>query len=116
MSANNGNGPQAQARPPARALPQADFSTVQNHHERAVFAAVLAQAPNHPGMVDQPELLADVACVALNRLPPRYIRHVVDFTFYLSSRERAEAEQQLADAVHQAFGYVQARAAMRARG
>jgi hypothetical protein len=27
---------------------------------------------------DNPELLSDVACVALNRLPPRYIRHIVD--------------------------------------
>jgi hypothetical protein len=103
---------------PAHALDETsvDFSTVHNHHERAVFAAVLALAPRHPGLAGQPALLADVACVALNRLPPRYIRHSVDFSFYLSDRERAEAEQQLDDAVRHAFGYVQARTAMRARG
>ena len=44
-------------------------------------------------MADNDDLLADVACVALNRLPPRYIRHEVDFAFYLSERERTESER-----------------------
>ncbi len=61
------------------------------------------------------ELLADVACVALNRLPPRYIRHEVDFAFYLSERERSESDRQVQEAVDYAFGFVQARTAMRAR-
>ncbi len=92
-----------------------DFSSIHNHNEQAVFAAVAAAAPQHPGLAGQPELLADVACVALNRLPPRYIRHPVDLAFYQSERERAEADQALAEAVDHAFGFVQARTAMRAR-
>ena len=68
------------------------------------------------GIADDPELLADVACVALNRLAPRYIRHEVDFVFYLSERERGDSERQLGEAVEYAFGFVQARTAMRARG
>ena len=68
-----------------------------------------------PGIADNDELLADVACVALNRLQPRYIRHEVDFAFYLSERERNEGERLVLDAVEYAFGFVQARAAMRAR-
>ena len=94
----------------------ADFSSVRNHNERAVYELVLSQAERHPGLVHSPELLADVACVALNRLPPRYIRHEVDFVFYLSERERSNSERQLCDAVEYAFGFVQARTAMRARG
>ena len=93
-----------------------DFSTVCNHQERGVWAAVSDAAPRYPGLADDEELLADVACVALNRLPPRYIRHEVDYAFYLSDKERNENERQLAEAVEFAFGFVQARAAMRARG
>ena len=94
----------------------ADFTSVRNHNERAVYELVLSQADRHPGLAHSPELLADVACVALNRLAPRYIRHEVDFVFYLSERERSDSERQLFDAVEYAFGFVQARTAMRARG
>ncbi len=93
----------------------ADFTSVRNHNERAVIDAVLKNAQRYPGVADRPELLADVACVALNRLPPRYIRHEVDFVFYLSERERGESDRHLAEAVDYAFGFVQARTAMRAR-
>ena len=92
-----------------------DFTSIRNHNERGVYEAVLAGAAGFPGIADNDELLADVACVALNRLQPRYIRHEVDFSFYLSERERTESERQIADAVEFAFGFVQARTAMRAR-
>ncbi len=94
----------------------AEFSSVRNHNERAVFDAVQHNADRYPGMAHDPELLADVACVALNRLAPRYIRHEVDLVFYLSDRERVDMEKQLQKAVEHAFGFVQARVAMRARG
>ena len=94
----------------------ADFSNVRNHHERAVYEAVQAHSERYPAMAGRAELMADVACVALNRLPPRYIRHEVDFVFYLSDRERLDNERQLNEAVDYAFGFVQARTAMRARG
>ncbi|MGC4077791.1 MAG: late competence development ComFB family protein [Rubrivivax sp.] len=93
-----------------------DFTSIHNHNENAVFEAVLASAPAHPGLAGNKELLADVACVALNRLQPRYIRHAVDFSFYLSEREREDSARQIAEAVDFAFGFVQARVAMRARG
>ena len=94
----------------------ADFSSIRNHNERAIFDAVSRHADRYPGLAHNPELIADVACVALNRMAPRYIRHEVDFVFYLSERERGESERQLLDAVEYAFGFVQARTAMRARG
>lgn len=103
---------------PATTMPTTtpDFTSVRNHNERAVFEAVSAHAGRFPGLAHRRELLADVACVALNRLAPRYIRHEVDFAFYLGERERGESERQLLDAVEYAFGFVQARTAMRARG
>ncbi len=91
------------------------FELIHNHHEQAVFDAVKAGAPAF-APVAADELLADIACVALNRLPARYIRHGVDFAFYLSDKERADTERAVAEAVSFAFEFVQARVAMRARG
>ena len=93
---------------------KADFASIRNHHERAVCDAVAAAAPRYPLLADA-ALLADVACVALNRLPPRYIRHEVDLAFYLTEKERAEAGRAVDEAVQFAFEFVQARHAMRAR-
>ena len=92
------------------------FDSIHNHHERAVFELIASSASKYPHVSGSRELLADVACVALNRLPPRYIRHEVDFAFYLSDKERADTERAIAEAVTFAFEFVQARVAMRARG
>ena len=80
-----------------------DFSSVHNHTEAAVFERVQAIGANYPGLADRPELMVDVACVALNRLQPRYIRHSVDMAFYLSDKERSQTERAVADAVESAF-------------
>jgi hypothetical protein len=93
----------------------APYESIHNYHERFVYQAVDAAAANYPQLAKTPDLLADVACVALNRLPARYIRHDVDFAFYLSDRERSDTESAIQDAVKFAFEFVQARAAMRAR-
>ncbi|MCL4700170.1 MAG: late competence development ComFB family protein, partial [Burkholderiaceae bacterium] len=69
----------------------ADFTSVRNHNERAVFDAVLRLAERYPGIAGRPELLADVACLALNRLPPRTIRPETDFAVYRSEREGGES-------------------------
>jgi hypothetical protein len=93
----------------------AKYESIRNYHERAVIQAVSNMARSYPQLAKLPDLLADVACVALNRLPPRYIRHEVDFAFYLSDKERADNEIAISDAVNFAFEFVQARVAMRAR-
>lgn len=93
----------------------ADFSSIYNHHEREVFNVVAQMAPRFPA-VNTDDLLVDVACVALNRLPPRYIRHEVDFSFYLTEPERLEIDAAISEAVTYAFNFVTARAALRARG
>lgn len=93
-----------------------DYASVRNHNEQTVYQTVAQHVTRYPGLQDKPELLADVACVALNRLAPRYIRHSVDYVFYLSERERADNDRQILEAVDYAFGFVQARTAMRARG
>jgi len=90
------------------------FESIHNHHEQAVFSAVKQRASHYP-LLQERQLLADVACVALNRLAPRYIRHEVDFSFYLTDGEREKTDRDIADSVQFAFEYVQARTAMLAR-
>jgi hypothetical protein len=91
------------------------YDLIHNHHEQAVFSAVKSFGPAFPHLAED-DILADIACVALNRIPPRYIRHGVDLAFYLSDKERADNERLVSEAVGFAFEFVQARIAMRARG
>ena len=81
------------------------FDSIHNYYERLVFEEVLRVASQRSRPVD-PSLLADIACVALNRLPTRYIRHEVDFSFYLTDEEREDQKRRVGDAVAQAFSFV----------
>lgn len=92
-----------------------DFSSIYNHHEREVFNLVMEMVPQYPGLQLTSDLLCDVACVALNRLPPRYIRHEVDFRFYLTERERVDIDEAVKEAVTYAFSFVEVRVALQAR-
>jgi len=91
------------------------FQSIHNQYEQAVFDAVSKGRTVYPAVADDAELLADVACVALNRLPSRYIRHRADYAFYLTESEAKASDRALATAVKHAFEFVQARVAMRAR-
>jgi len=92
-----------------------DFSSVHNTHEKAIFNAVFAAGPRYPAVADDVELLADVACVALNRMPPHYIRHSADLAFFSTENERQAVRRKIEESVDFAFGYVQARHVMAAR-
>ncbi len=83
------------------------FEQVHNYYERLVLEEVARQANDHPDFTA--EMLADVACVALNRLPARYVRHDVDMMFYLTEQERHAIELALTDSLKFAFGFVQRR-------
>ena len=91
----------------------ADFTSVRNHYEQPVLDAVIALAHQHPAF--DKELLPDVACVALNRLPTRYIRYQVDMAFYLTAKERIESDALVQEAVRYAFDFVKARLAASGR-
>jgi hypothetical protein len=96
----------------ADAMP-ADFTSFRNYHEHLVVNQVIDMADRYPMLNDDQH--PDVVCVALNRLPPRYIRHQVDLAFHMTEKERADNEQLINEAVAYAFEFVQARYAMRAR-
>jgi hypothetical protein len=88
-------------------LPNVDFSSVVNRQENAVFRRVMEVAAQRRTLSDPASQLLDVACLALNRMPPRYLRHEVDFYFYLSAQERELMERVLIEAVDQAFAVVE---------
>ena len=84
---------------------EVDF--LHNYYERLVVQEVHDQSER----VQQGDrdFLADVACVALNRLPPRYIRHDVDMTFFMSPQDMLEIERKVEQAVSDALNYVESR-------
>jgi len=82
---------------------------VRNAQEQAVISAVLQAAPNYPAIAEDQGLLADVVCVALNELPPRYIRHAEDFFFFLTPDDRAKNDRAVRWAVHSALLFVNSR-------
>lgn len=88
-----------------------NFEQVHNYYERLVLEEVVRGTAAHPDFT--PDMLADVACVALNRLPARYVRHDVDMMFYLTEHERHAIEQSMAEALTFAFAFVAERAASR---
>lgn len=86
-----------------------NFEQVHNYYERLVFEDVARLAGSYPSFT--PDMLADVACVALNRLPVRYVRHDVDLMFYLTEGERHAIEQAMEETLKFAFNFVGERAA-----
>ncbi len=74
---------------------------VHNFHERLVAEALNKFLRENKLDFDQNDY-EDAACLALNALPPRYIRYDVDMTFFLSENEADELANQAAEAVAQA--------------
>lgn len=52
------------------------------------------------------DFIADLFCIVLNQLPPRYIRHEVDMAFYLPASERFEMETKVSVAVTKALAFM----------
>lgn len=90
-----------------RTLINDDLDFLHNYYERLVVQEIFDQSER----VQQGDrdFLADVACVALNRLPPRYIRHDVDMTFFMSPQDMEEIERKVANAASDALRYVESR-------
>ncbi len=88
-----------------------NFDQVHNYYERLVFTEVVRRSELNPEFTAN--MLVDVACVALNRLPVRYLRHDVDLMFYLTDQERHTIDKSLNEAVTFAFTFVGDRVARR---
>jgi competence protein ComFB len=84
----------------------ASLDSVHNYYEHMVIGEIHKQLG---GRTVETDFIADVACVALNHLPPRYIRYDVDMAFYLSPKESMEMEEKVSSAVSAALAFVEKR-------
>lgn len=75
---------------------------IRNYYEQLVAEEILQRLP---GQQDT-DYLADIACVALNHLPPRYIRHEVDMAFYMSPDELHQITERVRQAVADAIDFI----------
>ena len=79
------------------------LDNIQNYYETLVLEALAKEVK---GEEYDEDVLWDVLCIAINHLPPRYIRHEVDFLYYMSPIERQEIEEKAAKAVKDALKYI----------
>lgn len=80
---------------------------VHNYYEKLVMEEIYHQSERAKG--GDREFIADASCVALNHLPPRYIRHNVDMTFFMAPQEMLEIQHKVSSAVRLALAYVESR-------
>ena len=78
---------------------------IRNYYEQPVAEEILRQL-RAAGRQTDGGYMADVACVALNRLPPRYIRHEVDMAFYMSPDELVAMNDSICQQVSEAIAFV----------
>ncbi len=88
-----------------------NFDQVHNYYERLVFEEVARRAHEPSHIEFTSDMLADVACLALNRLPARYVRHDVDMMFYLTEQERQAMEHAMDEVMKFSFAFVLERTA-----
>lgn len=81
------------------------FEQLHNYYELLVIRYITEKLIRPDETVDE-DYWEDVACVALNQLPARYVRHEVDLAFYMPVEERVEMEQAVENAVKTAASYV----------
>lgn len=74
------------------------LSTIENYYERLVVDRIREVFTERDELLD-PAYFDDLACVALNYLPPRYVRYSIDLASHMSDEEQASMAQEVADAV-----------------
>ncbi len=82
-----------------------NFEAIHNYYESYVFEQI-SKKYGTSELANQPGALEDIACLALNQLPARYVRHSVDTSFYLSVEEKQEMIRAVEIAVDRAAAYV----------
>lgn len=76
---------------------------IHNYYEKLVLEHIAALGIEQ---VKDSEYLADLCCISLNLLPPRYIRYEVDMAFYLPQSERFEMTLKVKEAVSRAMNFL----------
>lgn len=79
-----------------------DSSDLYNYYESLVMSEIDKTLTEGSKTYD-PDMLCDVACIALNQLPPRYIRSSIDLAFYMEPDEKIKTEEDVTASVKKAF-------------
>lgn len=87
------------------------LSSITNSYEQLVLDQLFDTASDSFAEPPSQELLADIMCLALNRLPARYVRHSIDFAAHLSSADGRALRAQVAEAVANAIATAKRRQA-----
>lgn len=82
------------------------FECVENHRESMVRELIEELAARTAVIKAKPELLADIACIALNALKPRYIHRPDALSKYMTQQERDSSRLEAQGAVQSAFEFV----------
>ncbi|MEG3768044.1 late competence development ComFB family protein [Alteromonas sp. 14N.309.X.WAT.G.H12] len=77
---------------------------IHNYYEQLVLERITTLGLNKTKSQD---FLADLCCLALNQVPPRYIRYEVDMAFYLPINERQQMEMNVEYAVDKALRFLE---------
>lgn len=84
------------------------MDAVTNYYETLVFDRIKRTLNGTPAAHDD-DYIADVACVALNKLPARYVRHIVDTRFFESEEEYKLNDSSVERAVIYAIAFINQR-------
>jgi competence protein ComFB len=82
-----------------------NFDGIYNYYERLVYDRVM-KVLNEQRLPFDIDTAEDIACLALNHLPARYVRHSIDAAFYLGGEERRKMDEAVTGAVNNALEQV----------
>ncbi|WP_440905609.1 late competence development ComFB family protein [Catenovulum sp. SX2] len=77
---------------------------IHNYYENLVINKL--QQMNITEENKDSDYLADLCCLVLNQLPPRYIRYEVDMAFYMPQAERLQMEMNVDSAIRSAIKFL----------
>jgi competence protein ComFB len=83
-------------------------SNITNYYEKLVYDRIYKKLKGSRLTRDE-DYVADVACVALNKLPARYVRHMVDTRFFETEEEQHAADLAVERAVVAALAFINER-------
>lgn len=76
---------------------------IHNYYEHLILERIESLGINK---TKDTNYIADLCCLALNQVPPRYIRYEVDMAFYLPQNERQQMEMNVVNAVSKAITFL----------
>ena len=85
-------------------MDDSQLESIHNYYEHLVFNQIATVSERAQ---EDTHFFADVACVALNQLPAKYVRHDVDMSFYMTAEEINQMLERVSLAVDHAIQFVE---------